>query len=104
MPGRIGSLLLCRFGFPTRTFRGFSRFSSFFLGVVKWCFCKGFEKLAWQSVVFLWSFCGEMRGKRWLIDSHFLLLKICHNFQLYFWLIRICHRTFRRAADVEPVS
>jgi hypothetical protein len=35
----------------------------------------GFGKTWWQSVVFLWSVCGGMRGKRWFVDGVFFALK-----------------------------
>jgi hypothetical protein len=35
-----------------------------FLGVVVACFCWGFGKNGRQNMVFWWSICGGMRGKR----------------------------------------
>jgi hypothetical protein len=39
-----------------------------------------------QNVVFLWSFCGEMRGKDGPLMVTFYGLKIFNYFELYFWL------------------
>jgi hypothetical protein len=48
-------------------------------------FAGGFGKLWRQIVVFLWLFCGEMRGKDGQLMTTFSWTKICHHFQLYFW-------------------
>jgi hypothetical protein len=49
-------------------------------GVFEGCF----EKSCVFLMVNLWSFCGELRGKRGELTAGFDPLIICHFFQLYF--------------------
>jgi hypothetical protein len=55
-----------------------------FSGVVNWRFCWGFCKKWLQNVVFLWSSCGGMRGKRGQLTVVFDELKIGHSFDFIF--------------------
>ena len=57
----------------------------FFLVVVEGCFCWGFSENRVLNVVFLWLFCGEMRGKDGRLTVTFSLIETTPRFSILFF-------------------